>query len=242
MCPRILNIKSEEPWTSHIYDLTEYKEGFRGPRQDRHLSQTRPAQACWSDTHESNSSPLPDKTFGDRIKSFMTHIMSSKSKVQENSLQKLKASSATSLSQGSVMSRVFLPPQVAEAQDFMISVRPILQEKVGVGHARTASKKSLHREPPQAPMGRHVCLHRTATAERHETQGNTPKVHRQPSTDKWTDYNCQGHLSREAVTRANVCHHRVYPPYVPGTPVHSLWHCLCNSELSRKAKAFLHLS
>ncbi|XP_063133070.1 spermatogenesis-associated protein 31A3-like [Rattus norvegicus] len=236
------NIKSEEPWTSHIYDLTKYKEGFRGPRQDRHLSQTRPAQACWSDTRENNSSPLPEKKIGDRIKSFMTHIMSSKSKVQENFLHKHKASSVTSLSQGSVMRRVFLPPQVAEAQDFTISVRPILQEKVGVGHARTASKKSLHKDPPQAPMGRHVCLHRTATAERHETQGNTPKVHSQPSTDKWMDYTCQAQLLRESVIRTQACQHRLQPPCFSGTPVYSPWHCLCRSELSRKAKAFLHLS
>ncbi|XP_021035577.1 spermatogenesis-associated protein 31E1-like [Mus caroli] len=228
------NPKPEKPWTSHIFGPTDKKEDWRDPRQDLYLSELRPAQAYRADTHESNLSPLTEKTFGGRVKNFMKDFMSAittKSQVPENSLQKVKASAAMPQSQGSVMSRVLMTPQVAEAQGLMPSVRPILQEKAVVGPARSASKKSLHKEPPQAPVSPHVCLRRSATAERSETLGNNPKVHRRPSTHKWMDYNSQALLCREAVCRANnACQHRVQLLCVPGIPVHCPRHCLCRSE------------
>lgn len=238
------HLKPEKPWAGHILSPTDKKEDRRGPRRDRYLSEMRLAQAYRSDTHESNSSPLIEKTFGNRVKSFMKDFVSAvttKSQVQENSLQKLKASAATPESQGSVKSRVFMAPQVAEGQGPVPSFRPVLQEKVMVGPTRTASKKSLHREPPQVSTGRHVCLHRSAIAEGNKAHGSSPKAHSQPSTDKWMDYNSQVQLCQEAVYRADACQHRVQPPCVPGISVHCPRHCLYRSELSRKAKAFPHV-
>ncbi|OBS59337.1 hypothetical protein A6R68_09535 [Neotoma lepida] len=122
--------------------------------------------------------------------------------------------------------------RVAEAQDLITSVEWFLKEKLGIHHRCAPSKKKLHQEPSQAPVSRHICHLRISSAEPKISEGNTgppqphvhqanPKVHSQPSTDKWMPYgNNQAQMSREAVSGASPYQHRVQAPPVPGTSVH----------------------
>ncbi|XP_052582781.1 spermatogenesis-associated protein 31E1-like [Peromyscus californicus insignis] len=236
--------KPQEPWPSHIFVPTDKKK-CHSPRQDTCLSGMRPVQAYRSNTKKCSSSQETGK-FGDRIKNFIRSIFNPKAKLQENSLEKIKALPATTQSPGSVLSRLFMARQGAEAQDLMTSVGWILEEKLGVHHWCAPSKKNLHQEPPQAQVSRHVCHHRIPTA---ETIQGTPKkqhtscVHQanpkvqsqpsqsQPSTDRWMPYGNWAQVSREPVSRPRPCQHRAQAPCVPRNRVHCPRHCPYRSGL-----------
>ncbi|XP_037061616.1 spermatogenesis-associated protein 31E1-like [Peromyscus leucopus] len=236
--------KPHKSWPSHIFVSTDKKQ-CQSPKQDTCLSGMRPVQTYRSNTKNCSSSQETGK-FGDRIKNFIRSILHPKAKLQENSLEKIKAFPATTQSQGSVLSRLFMARQVAEAQDLMTSVGSILEKKLGVHHWCAPSKKNLHQEPPQAQVSRHVCHHRIPIAE--TIQGTTkkqystcvhqanPKVHSQPSqsqpsTGKWMSYANWAQVSREPGSRPRPYQHRAQAPRVPWNPVHCPRHCPYRSGL-----------
>lgn len=91
-----------------------------------------------------------EKKFWHKIKSPVFSISTPKVKLQENSPQKLKALSAMTQSQGSAVSRLFMPRQVTEAQDLMTSVEWVPEEKLGIHHSCAPSKKFIQRTTPSS--------------------------------------------------------------------------------------------
>ncbi|XP_055460080.1 spermatogenesis-associated protein 31A3-like, partial [Psammomys obesus] len=152
-------LKPQKPWISHIFGPTHVKEDYRGA-----------APTCTVNTQY--------RKFGDRIKK-MIKMLTPENKVREGSLQDVRALSTTPQSRGPVKSRV------AEAQGLLTTVAWIPEENLGGGHAGTPSKKSLPKQPPQAPPGRHVCYRMSFNAETDRAQGNPSCVHH----GNWRVYN-----------------------------------------------------
>ncbi|XP_029426386.1 spermatogenesis-associated protein 31-like [Nannospalax galili] len=231
--------KVSQPWTNHIFGPTDKKEISASPRQDVRPSGVRSTKACQSGIPENKSSSPAEKKFGARIKNFIMSIFPPKGKVQENLLRKVKASSATAQNQGSVIDKMFMPLQVAEAKDLMSSVGWILEEKMGVQHACALSRKTLHKEPPQAPVSRHVCCNMKITSKSKRMQGNksfvqaNPKIHSQPSTNRQIRY--VNNQVQQPVSQPSHWPHKL------GQNVHCPRHCLCRNVISGKEYAFSHV-